>query len=131
MITYQRNRPLEPSSIARVFDASGIVRPTHDLARIARMFDNANLVISAWDESTLIGVCRALTDYSYCCYLSDLAVDRAYQKQGIGGALIRQVQEAIGEEVSLILLSAPDAMAYYPTRGFSVIENGFVIKRSR
>ncbi len=51
MITYQRNQLLEPSNIAQVFDGSGIVRPTHDLKRIARMFDNANLVISAWDQS--------------------------------------------------------------------------------
>ena len=95
------------------------------------MFDNANLVISAWDRDRLVGVCRALTDYSYCCYLSDLAVDRDYQKQGIGGALTAQVREAIGAEVSLILLSAPAAMSYYPTKGFIPVENGFVIKRQR
>jgi len=131
MIAYQHNQPLDARNIARVFDASGIVRPTHDLARIARMFDHSNLVISAWADTTLVGVCRALTDHGYSCYLSDLAVDRAYQNQGIGGALLQHVKEAIGDEVSLILLSAPGAMSYYPDKGFSVIENGFLIKRAR
>jgi len=131
MITYQYNQPLDPADIARVFDASGITRPTNDLPRIARMFEHANLVISAWNQDQLVGVCRALTDFSFCCNLSDLSVDRAYQKQGIGSTLIQHVRNAIDDRVSLILLSAPGAMSYYPSVGFSAIENGFVIKRQR
>lgn len=130
-IEYRHNFPLDAADVAAVFNASGIRRPTHDLARIERMFANANLVLSAWHEGKLVGVCRALTDFSYCCYLSDLAVDKAYQKDGIGRELVARVQSAIGEEVALILLSAPEAMAYYPKLGFDKIENGFIIKRTR
>ncbi|HOY69780.1 MAG TPA: GNAT family N-acetyltransferase [Methylotenera sp.] len=131
MIEYRHNSPLEAADVAAVFDASGIRRPTNDLARIERMFANANLVLSAWYEGKLVGVCRALTDFSYCCYLSDLAVDKAYQNRGIGQQLIANVRSAIGEEVALILVSAPEAMAYYPKVGFEKIENGFIIKRIR
>jgi ribosomal protein S18 acetylase RimI-like enzyme len=106
-IEYRHNISLAAADVAAVFDNSGIRRPTKDLARIERMFENANLVISAWDQNKLVGVCRALTDFSYCCYLSDLAVDKAYQKHGIGSELITRVQEAIGDEVALILLSSP------------------------
>ncbi len=129
MIEYLHNFPLNPIDIARVFDSSGITRPTGDIPRIARMFTASNLVISAWANGVLVGVCRALTDYSYCCYLSDLAVDQAFQKHGIGKELIRRVQTTIGDEVSLILLSAPGAMSYYPSVGFSKAENAFVIRR--
>lgn len=131
MMEYRENQPLEPAEIARVFEASGISRPTKDIPRIAQMFANANVVISAWDGARLIGVSRALTDYSYCCYLSDLAVDLAYQKRGIGRELIRRIQSIIGEEVSLVLMSAPGAMAYYPKLGFSSADNAFVIRRKR
>lgn len=131
MLTYQLNTPLPASAVAAVFDASGIRRPTHDLPRIERMFANADLVLSAWDGERLVGVCRALTDYSYCCYLSDLAVDRAYQHHGIGRELVERVRAAIGEEVALVLLSAPEAMDYYPRLGFDRIDNGFIIRRSR
>jgi N-acetylglutamate synthase-like GNAT family acetyltransferase len=130
-IEYRQNAPLAAADIAALFDDSGLRRPTHDLARIERMFANANLVFSAWDQGKLVGVCRALTDFSYCCYLSDLAVAKTYQKHGIGRELIARVQAAIGEEVALILLSAPEAMGYYPKVGFEKVENGFVIKRSR
>jgi hypothetical protein len=64
------------ADIIRVFEESGIVRPTHDVARIEKMFAHANLVVTAWEGETLVGVCRALTDFSYCCYLSDLAVNK-------------------------------------------------------
>jgi len=130
-IEYRHNYPLDPAEVARVFDASGITRPTKDLARIARMFAASCLVISAWQAGRLVGVSRALTDYSYCCYLSDLAVDKALQGKGIGKELIRHTQAAIGEEVSLILLSAPGAMSYYPVVGFQQADNAFVIKRKR
>lgn len=131
MITYRNNHPLDPAEVARVFEASGITRPTRDIPRIAKMLAHANLVISAWDGDRLVGVCRALTDFSYCCYLSDLAVDAAYQKHGIGRALVERTQALVGDEVSLILLSAPGAMSYYPKLGFTLADNGFVIRRQR
>lgn len=130
-IEYRHNYPLDPVEVARVFDASGIRRPTKDLPRIARMFATSNLILSAWHAGRLIGVARALTDHSYCCYLSDLAVDQAYQKQGVGRALLDRLRGVLGEEVSLILLSAPEAMEYYPKVGFSKIDNGYVVRRSR
>lgn len=130
-IQYRHNTPLDPLDVVRVFDASGITRPTADLPRIARMFSAPALTLSAWHEDVLVGVSRSLTDYAYCCYLSDLAVDQAYQGMGIGRELVRRTQAVIGEEVSLLLLAAPGAMSYYPTLGFAQADNAFLIKRQR
>ncbi len=129
MIHYQTNMVLDPDAIISVFRSSGIQRPIDDRARIDAMFRHANLVISAWDDQTLVGVCRALTDFSWCCYLSDLAVSATHQRSGIGRRLVDVVQAAVGPEVSLILLSAPGAMRYYPSLGFSRIDNGFIVRR--
>lgn len=130
MIEYRHNDPLAPEDIARVFESSGIVRPTKDLDRIARMFAESNIVISAWSGDELVGLCRALSDFSYCCYLSDLAVVKQHQRQGIGTRLLGELRNSLSDEVSIILLSAPAAMAYYPALGFLPIENGFIIRRS-
>jgi predicted N-acetyltransferase YhbS len=130
-IEYRHNDPLDPIEVARVFDASGITRPTSDLARIARMFAAPSLVVSAWQDRRLVGVSRSLTDYAYCCYLSDLAVDKALQGKGVGRELVRRTQVAVGDEVSIILLSAAGAMSYYPTIGFQKADNAFVIRRKR
>jgi predicted N-acetyltransferase YhbS len=104
-------------------------RPTHDAQRIARMYQNSNLVISAWDGDKLVGVSRALTDFCYSCYLSDLAVTKDYQKAGIGKKLIELTKEAIGDETMLLLLSATTAMEYYPKVGMETVHNGFIIHR--
>jgi ribosomal protein S18 acetylase RimI-like enzyme len=130
MITYQINAPLTVDDVIRVFRNSGIRRPIDQPDRIQEMIDHANLIVSAWDGQKLIGIGRALTDFSFCCYLSDLAVDRDYQRSGIGRALVKAVLKQIGDRCSLILLSAPEAMEYYPKLGFEEIKNGFMIKRS-
>lgn len=131
IIAYRHNLALDPIDVVRVFDASGIIRPTADLPRIARMFAAPSLVMSAWHADRLVGVSRSLTDHAYCCYLSDLAVDKAYQGQGIGQALLDRTRAVIGDEVSLILLAAPGAMSYYPAVGFEQANNAFVIRRKR
>ena len=128
-IKFKTNARLRTEDIIAVFDSSRIKRPTKDSSRIQKMFEESNLVISAWKDGVLIGVARSLTDFSYCCYLSDLAVKKEYQKAGIGKTLIELTQQAIGDNCMLLLLSAPDAMGYYPKVGFDKVENGFIIKR--
>lgn len=127
-ITY-RSDGISPAQLAQVFRNSGIRRPVDDLERMATMIQHANVIVAAWDGERLVGVARALTDFSYCCYLSDLAVDKKYQKSGIGRELIERVRVAIGEQSMLLLLAAPEAMDYYPKVGFDAVPNGWIIKR--
>ncbi len=130
-IEYRINAPLKAEEVADVFRSSGIKRPVGDLARIQVMIDQADLNLSPWDGDTLVGIARAITDFSYCCYLSDLAVRKEYQKQGIGKALLRLLREHLGEQVSIVLLAAPSAVEYYPRVGFEKSERAFVIPRVR
>lgn len=131
MIDVRRDVPLRTEDVIRVFDDSGLIRPTDDPDRITRMFAASNLVVSAWDGGVLVGVARALTDFSYCCYLSDLAVAKSHQRQGVGKRLVDEVRHAIGEESTLILVAAPGAIAYYPKLGFAKSERAYVLQRTR
>ncbi|WP_299092489.1 GNAT family N-acetyltransferase [uncultured Metabacillus sp.] len=128
-LTYQVNDTIHAEELSEVFKASGIKRPVEDLPRLQQMIEHADLIITARAEGRLVGVARAITDFSYCCYLSDLAVDRNFQKCGIGKELVRLLREELGEQVSLILLSAQEAMDYYPKIGFDKIDNGYKINR--
>ena len=102
-------------------------RPVDDPACIAAMLENASLLCTAWDGAKLVGVARSVTDFVYCCYLSDLAVDTAYQKQGIGKELIRATQGRLDPKAKLILLSAPAAVNYYPKIGFTAHTSAWLI----
>ena len=131
MITYSTTQIPETEAIIEVYNSSGISRPTHDPERIRLMYVHANLVVTAWDDHRLVGIARALTDYCYSCYLSDLAVRKDYQNGGIGRRLIELTREQAGERSNLLLLSAAGAMGYYPKIGFEKVENAFIVKRVR
>ena len=128
-LTIKIETDVNPNEIVDVYRRSGISRPIDDLPRLTRMLQQANLLISARVQGQLVGFARALTDYSYCCYLSDLAVDQAYQRRGIGQQLLATLQEKLGEEVMVCLLSAPEAMSYYPKAGFQKAEQAWWIPR--
>jgi predicted N-acetyltransferase YhbS len=130
-IIYHTERPITSLQLADVFGRSGINRPTHDLPRMEQMLNRSDVLVTAWDEEKLIGVARSLSDFCFCCYLSDLAVDREYQHSGIGKQLIALTQDKIGPKTTLLLLAAPSAMAYYPKVGFEAVPNGWTIKRTQ
>jgi len=128
-VEFQTDIQPGPEEVANLYRRAGLRRPIDNLERIGRMLAHANLLICARDGGTLVGIARALTDFSYCCYLSDLAVDPDCQRQGIGQELIRRVQKSIGDECMLLLLSAPSAHSYYPYIGFQKLDNAWNIPR--
>lgn len=129
MITYGKRSVLDELAVIELFQSSGIVRPINQPSRIKEMLLNADFVYTAWENDKLIGIARCITDFSYCCYLSDLAVHKDYQQQKVGTRLIEQVEKEIGDEVSLILLSSEPAMAYYPKVGFNKATNACIKPR--
>src|SRR5262245_13121969 len=118
-ITYRTGNELDLDAVLDVYRAStlGERRPVDDRDRMAAMLRHANLVITAWDGALLVGISRALTDFCYVTYLSDLAVRVSHQKGGIGRELIRRTQAA-APRAMVILLAAPKAEKYYPHIGF-------------
>jgi len=121
MIRYQTGNDLNLDALIELYKEStlGERRPIDDRERMASMLRHANLVVSAWDGEQLVGVSRALSDFSFVTYLSDLAVRQSHQKKGIGKELIRRTQALGGKHAKLLLLAAPAAEKYYPHVGFA------------
>ncbi len=117
--------------IIELYDDAGLPRPTNDKTRIEKMYDNSNLVVTAWNGKTLAGVSRSITDFCWCCYLADLAVRKDHQKEGIGKKLIQLTKEKVGERSMVLLLSVPTAMEYYPKVGMEKLDNAFIINRKK
>lgn len=102
-------------------------RPIDEPDRIEKMCKNANLIITARVDGKLIGVSRALTDYAFCIYLSDLAADYDYQRRGIGKQLVIETKKQ-SPQATLILLAAPEAIDYYSKIGMSQYEFSYILK---
>lgn len=127
-ITYQQESDLSPEEFIDVLERSTLAqrRPVNDINRIRQMLANANLTVTARLNGKLIGVARSLTDFAFCTYMSDLAVDEAFQRMGIGVRLIRETK-LLTPQAKLILLAAPAAVNYYPKTGMTAFPHCFLL----
>jgi GNAT superfamily N-acetyltransferase len=118
-IAYSLQRTLTVEQFRELLVAStlGERRPVNDPERLGTMLKHATLLVTAWDGDLLVGVSRCLCDFAFANYCSDLAVRESHQKSGIGRELLRLSLEAGG--CRLILLSAPQAVTYYPHIGLT------------
>lgn len=105
-------------------------RPVYELGTIDGMLANADLIVTARIDGLVVGISRAISDFHFCTYLSDLAVDRDHQRRGIGRELIRRTHEAAGLKTTLILLAAPAAREYYPHIGMTAHDSCWIIPRT-
>ena len=119
-IEYKINVPVTVNQFSALLRSStlGERRPIDDADCLAGMLKNCNLTVTAWDGENLVGMARSMTDFHYACYLSDLAVDHAFQKRGIGKMLLTKTRAELGPKCNLVLLAAPAANTYYERLGF-------------
>jgi predicted N-acetyltransferase YhbS len=132
-IQYETHRTISDAEFVDLLRRSTLAerRPVDDPKCIRAMLKHANLLCTAWDGAKLVGVARSVTDFEYCCYLSDLAVDEEYQKKGIGRELIRRTRSQLGPKAKLLLLAAPKAEAYYPRIGFDQHQSAWIIPSTK
>jgi GNAT superfamily N-acetyltransferase len=132
-IIYRKVTSLDAEAFISILTRSGLAerRPAGDRDRIARMLAGSNLIVVAHDGEQLVGVARSITDYAYCCYLSDLAVDESYQGRGIGKRLIDETRRAAGPETMCLLVSAPDSIGFYDAIQMPRQPRAFMFSRER
>lgn len=120
MIRYSAMETITVGQFRGILERStlGERRPLDSEDTLDAMLTNASLLVTAWDDERLVGIARSVTDFAFCCYISDLAVDEAYQRQGIGSQLIETTALRLGPHCKIILLAAPKADSYYGGVGF-------------
>lgn len=109
----------------------GTRRPIDDAERLQTMLRNANLIVTARIHGQLVGIARSVTDFAFCCYLSDLAVSKTAQGKGIGARLIDETRKHLGPNVSVILSSVPESVGFYEGINMPALPNGFWFRREK
>jgi GNAT superfamily N-acetyltransferase len=135
-IHYAQERALGVAEFRRLLIESGLGdrRPIDDEERLGRMLSSAGLVVTARLEhpsGPLVGVARCITDFAWCCYLSELAVSASMQGRGVGTGLLNEVRRQLGPTVSLVLASYPEAVAFYERVGMERLPDVFWTRRER
>ena len=132
-IKYQLNPNITSLQFGDILHRStlGKRRPIDDETSLEGMLEHADILVTAVENETIVGIARSVTDFHYCCYLSDLAVDKAYQNQGIAQKLITMTQDQLHKRCKIILLSAPNAIEYYPKIGFTQHPSAWTLPRDK
>ena len=130
-VTYQLEPNLAAADFIDLLHRSTLAqrRPVGSPATIQKMLDNADIILTARLQGRIVGVSRAISDFAYCTYLSDLAVDEACQSRGIGRELVGRTHEIAGLGTSLILLAAPNAENNYPKIGMDKHNSCWIVPR--
>jgi predicted N-acetyltransferase YhbS len=128
VITYRLGNDLDLDAVIDLYVDStiGERRPVENRERMRRMLGEADLVVTAWDGETLVGISRSVTDWVFCTYLSDLAVRLDFQAQGIGRELVRRTRQET-PDATVILLAAPKAVEYYPRIGMTQHNSAWIL----
>jgi ribosomal protein S18 acetylase RimI-like enzyme len=88
--------------------------------QIEKLVKNVSISLVARNENDLIvGVLFGLTDFCYWLYITDLGVDRNYERQGIGSKLIKKAHEIAGGEkdIAVYLIANDNAIPFYEKLG--------------
>jgi len=134
-IVYRREAAVSVSEFRRVLVESGMGsgRPVADERRLEALLHGANLIITARlnnDSRLLVGIARCVTDFSWCCYVPDLAVSGSMQGHKVGTNLLDELRRELGSQVSLVLLSYPDAVGFYEKIGMVRVSDAFCYERA-
>ena len=135
-VLYANEPALDVAEFRKVLVESGLgeTRPVDDPARLRAMLSGANLVLTARldiEGKPLIGVARAMTDFSWVCYISELAVSASAQGLGIGKGLMDEARRQLGPSVAISLISMPDAVGFYERIGMTRMPDAFWFSRKR
>ena len=119
-ISEERLTPAEYIDFLRRTDLGSQYPAERFEERIPRLLRSASVSLAARNgEGLLVGVLLGLTDFAYWLFVTDLGVDRAYERQGIGSALMKKAHELAGGErdVAVYLVANENAVPFYEKLG--------------
>jgi predicted N-acetyltransferase YhbS len=86
---------------------------------VRRALDYSHPVISAWEDRTLVGFTRVISDRTYRATIWDVIVRSSHQGRGIGEKLVRYALDHPDlKSVSSFLLLTKDKHRFYERFGF-------------
>ena len=88
--------------------------------RIAKLVQNVSISLVARNEEKLmVGALFGLTDFCYWLYITDLGIDRNYERQGIATRMMKQAHQIAGGEkdIAVYLIANEGAVPFYEKLG--------------
>jgi len=88
--------------------------------RISKLVKTVSIsLVARNEEGLIIGVLFGLTDFCYWLYITDIGIDRNYERQGIATKLMKTAHELAGGEkdIAVYLIANENAIPFYQKLG--------------
>lgn len=128
-ITYTDTLPTALHELVHLYENVGWRAYTQDRARLIRAIQQSQYVLLARDQQKIVGLIRTVGDGETIVYIQDLLVHTAYQRRGIGTALMRQTLDRFQHCRQQVLLTdeQPETRSFYEALGFQSCDQGKVV----
>jgi ribosomal protein S18 acetylase RimI-like enzyme len=117
MIMYNTDKKVDYDRLKTLFNEVGWNDKTDDINRLKTMVENSQIVVTAWDEDTMVGFARCTTDYVFNGQINNVVVDSKYRKKGIGKVLIDTILDS-SKQVTYMLRGSIRNENFYRSLGF-------------
>ena len=94
--------------------------------RIPKLVRNVSVSLAARNaDGLLVGALFGLTDFCYWLFVTDLGVDRDYERQGIATRLMKRAHELAGGEkdIAVYLVANENAIPFYEKLGMRLSDD--------
>lgn len=115
-------------NIPFLFNEVGWNDKTDDIDRLKTMVENSQIVVTAWDEETMVGFARCTTNYLFNGQINNVVVDSKYGRKGIGKVLIDTIVDS-SKQVTYMLRGSIRNENFYRSLGFEDGPISFIYKR--
>lgn len=108
------------SAVQKLYAQCGWSAYLQDADALDRALNNSLSFFGAFEKRELVGFARCVGDGEHIVLLQDLLVSPAFQRQGIGSALLRQVHQRYASVRCLFLItdcSDPVSNQFYQKMG--------------
>lgn len=128
MIIYHTDKKVDYDKLKTLFNEVGWNDKTDDINRLKAMVENSQIVVTAWDEKTMVGFARCTTDYVFNGQINNVVVDSKYRRKGIGRVLINTILDN-SKQVTYMLRGSIRNEKFYRSLGFEDGQISLIYRR--
>jgi len=127
-----RHSPGQLQQLQRLLDAHSFWAIGRSKRELSQMLAGSQAVISAWQDSNLVGFGRATSDGVFRTVLWDVVVAGEHRGRGLGQRIVEALlQEPVLQGVERTYLMTTNSVEFYEKLGFKVVEEQKTLSRER
>lgn len=121
------DRIIKASDVIRLYNDAGWWEDRLEVDIEAML--NKELSVGAWEDDTLIGFARAVSDGKFRAYIEDVVIHSSYRKEGIGEKLVAKLLVELSHIDIISLFCEEHLIPFYEKNNFKYSKSQFVMHR--